>query len=433
MRTRLSLALAMIVAVSLASGLIRSSPSLAAPPPPSDSLAPRSVAAEEPISEYRLAPELRDRAERHAHVRHLQYVVDLVWSLLVLLLVLRLRLAARLQTFAERSARRRFVQVAIFAPLFLLTLAVLSLPTGIWAHATERSFGLSVQGWGGFARDWAVTQLLTLLLGTFLVWILYSVMRRSPRRWWLWTWVALLPVLLFVVFIEPFVVEPLFFKFTPLQDRSPALVERLRLIAERRGEAIPPARMFEMHASEKLRSVNAYVTGLGASKRVVVWDTTLQAMSEREIAFVFGHELGHYVLGHVVIGLGAGAAGLLLALFVGARVAASIVRRRGARLGIAQLQDLSSLPLLLLILSLLTTVATPIGAAFSRRLEHQADAFGLDAIEGVIPDPRQAAAHAFQRLGEIDLSEPDPGPLVVFWLYDHPAIRDRIAFVVGRR
>jgi Zn-dependent protease with chaperone function len=292
-------------------------------------------------------------------------------------------------------------------------------------------YGLSIQGWGSYARDFAVGQALTMLLGTLLVCVLYGVMRRSARRWWLWTWGAVLPILGFVVFVEPFVVEPLFYHFSPLQARDAALTDRLQEIAKHAGEDISRERMFVMEASAKLRSVNAYVTGLGASKRVAVWDTTLVAMTDREIAYIFGHELGHYVLGHIVIGLCAGAAGLLVALFVGARAVTGLVRARGNWLGVRAVDDLASLPLLLLAFTVLSTAATPVAAAFSRHLEHAADAFGLQAIQGIVEDPRQAAAHAFQRLGEIDLSEPDPSPAVVFWLYDHPPIRDRLAFVLG--
>jgi Zn-dependent protease with chaperone function len=391
-----------------------------------------AVAAQNQIDKYELGPELRARAESFAHARHLIYLVGTVWGIAVLLVLLRLRVAVHLQRWTERRTQRRWLQSVLFAPPFLLVLALLELPLGVWSHVQERRYGLSIQGWGSFARDWAVGQVLALLLGALLVTVLYAVMRRSVRRWWLWTWVAVLPILLFVVFLEPFVVEPLFFKFSPLDARNAPLADRLQAIAKKGGEEVPRERMFVMDASEKLRSVNAYVTGFGASKRVVVWDTTLGAMQDREIAFVFGHELGHYVLGHVIIGLVAGAAGLLLSLFLGAQAIRWIVRRRGERLGIFNVDELASLPLLLLAFTLMSTVASPVGAAFSRHLEHQADVFGLDVIKGVVDDPPQAAAHAFQRLGEIDLAEPDPSPLVVFWLYDHPAIRDRVAFVVGK-
>jgi Zn-dependent protease with chaperone function len=393
---------------------------------------PRSVDPSTPITKYELPSDLRAKAEAHAHVVHLRYVVGTLWSIAVLVLVLYRRVASRLQAWAERHARRRFFQACLFAPAFLLTIAILELPIEIWSHVTSREYGLSVQGWGSFARDWAVGQLLGFVLGTFLIWLLYAIMRKSPRRWWLFTWLAMLPVLLFVVFIQPFVIEPLFFKFAPLDQRNPTLVDKLQSVAIEGGAPIPRDRMFVMDASEKLHSVNAYVTGIGAGKRVVVWDTTLQTMTDPEIAFVFGHELGHYVLGHVVIGLVLGAVGLLVALFVGARLLGGVVRRRGERWGIARPDDFSSLPVVLLILSVLGTVSTPLMAAVSRRLEHQADAFGLRVIERAVDDPHQAAAHGFQRLGEIDLAEPDPSPLVVWWLYDHPAIRDRINFVLGR-
>jgi len=394
--------------------------------------APRTVAADTPLTRYELAPERRARAEAYAHAHHLEYAVGTAWGIAVLLLVLRLRIAARLGAWATRTTRRRFLQACLFAPAFLLVLALLELPLTVWSHVVERRFGLSVQGWGSFARDWALGQGLTLLLGTFLVWLLYVMLRRSPRRWWLWTWLAMMPVLLVIVFATPVVIEPLFFRFSPLTARDPALADRLHAIARRGGEDIPLDRMFVMDASAKLRSVNAYVTGLGASKRVVVWDTSLAAMTDREIAFVFGHELGHYVLHHVVLGLALGAAGLLLSLFAGAVLLGRLVRRWGARLGIGTPADFASLPLILLLLAL-GFVSSPVNAAISRHLEHQADAFGLRALEGVVDDPPQAAAHAFQRLGEIDLAEPAPSRLVVLWLYDHPPIADRVAFVLHAR
>jgi len=423
-----------VLVVLLQVSSLRAAPSEApAPSSASVGLPPRAVAADAHVDKYELPAELRAKTERFAHARHVTYVVGTIWGILALLLVLRLRVAVRLQRWALGLSRRRWLQALWFAPPFLLALALLELPVGIWSHALVRAYGLSIQGWGSFARDWAVGQLLAMLLGALLVAVLYAVMRRSPRRWWFWAWLAVLPILLCVVFVTPLVVEPLFFKFSPLDARNAALTDRLQAIAEKGGEKIPRERMFLMEASEKLRSVNAYVTGFGASKRVVVWDTTLSAMSDREIAFVFGHELGHYVLGHVVIGLVAGAVGLLLSLFVGARAIEWIVRRRGERLGVGAVDQLASLPLLLLAFAVLSTAATPVGAAFSRYLEHQADAFGLEVIRGVVDDPPQTAAHAFQRLGEIDLAEPDPGPLVVFWTYDHPAIRDRVAFVLGRQ
>jgi len=391
-------------------------------------LPPRSIPPDQPITAYTLQPAVRDNAEAHARVEHLQYVVGTIWGVLALLLILKLRLAPRFQRLAERR-QNRFLQACIFAPLFTLAAALFDLPLSVWGQTVQRRFGLSIQGWGSFARDWAVGQIISIVISIVLIWVLYAVMRRAPRRWWLWAWTAIMPVLLFIFFLAPLVMEPLFYKFTPLAERDPRLASELQAISRHVGHEIPVDKMFVMDASEKLRAVNAYVTGLGASKRVVVWDTTLSAMTHREIDYVFGHELGHYVLYHVVIGLSLAAVGLLFILWLASRVLGGLIRRWGAAWQIERIDQLASLPLILLVATVISTLGQPLSAV-SRAMEHQADDFGLHAIEGVVDDPGQAAAHAFQRLGEIDLAEPDPSPLAVFWLYDHPPIRDRVEFVL---
>src|SRR5437667_449417 len=140
-------------------------------------------------------------------------------------------------------------------------------------------------------------------------------MRRSPRRWWLYFWFPAVLILLGLIVITPLVIDPLFNKFEPLSKEHPGLVAAIEKLTKHAGVPIPPDRVFLMAASKKTNAINAYVTGLGASKRVVIWDTTIQKTSNDECLFIVGHELGHYVLGHVRHGFLAGAAGLLLALY----------------------------------------------------------------------------------------------------------------------
>ena len=137
------------------------------------------------------------------------------------------------------------------------------------------------------------------MLSVLLVYLLYAVIRRSPRRWWFYFWLVSLPIIAGLMYLEPMVIEPMFYHFDPLAAKQPALVAQLEKVVARGGLAIPQDRMFEMQASEKLNSLNAYVSGFGGSKRVVVWDTTINKMTTPEILFVFGHEMGHYVLHHV--------------------------------------------------------------------------------------------------------------------------------------
>jgi Zn-dependent protease with chaperone function len=230
------------------------------------------------------------------------------------------------------------------------------------------------------------------------------------------------------MFLEPFVIEPLFFQFEPLAKNHAALVGELEKVVIRGGLAIPPDRMFEMKASEKLKSLNAYVTGLGASKRVVVWDTTMAKMTTPETLSVFGHEMGHYVLGHVRNSLILASIFALILLFIGYHGFHWLLRRWGGRWRIRDEADWASLPVLLLLVSVLSFLSEPITNGYSRWQEHQADIYGLEVIHGIVRDSKEVATHAFQVLGEVDLDEPNPNPFIEFWLYSHPSISERMAF-----
>ena len=198
----------------------------------------------------------------------------------------------------------------------------------------------------------------------------------------------------------------------------------------RGGLAIPHDRMFEMKASEKLKSVNAYVTGLGASKRVVVWDTTLQKMNAGQTLFVFGHEMGHYVLRHIWLSIPVSCLLILASLFAGYHGMHRALARWKERWSIRGMEDWASLPLLLMAFVVLGFVAEPAMSTFSRALEHNADIYGLEVIHGIVPDSPQAAAEAFQILGEVSLSDPNPSAFIKFWLYDHPSTQRRATFAL---
>ena len=251
------------------------------------------------VDTYTLPPDQLRRAIEYAHARHVLYFVGVAWGFVILGLVLALKLAPRYRSWAEKVTPKRILQAYLFAPLLLLTIDVLSLPIDMYGHRLSVKYDQSIQPWGSWFWDWTKGELLQFALAGVVLWILYAVIRKSPRRWWFWFWLASLPMVVFLMFIQPLVIEPLFFNFQPLARTQPALVANIGKVVSRAGMKIPPDRMFEMKASEKLKSLNAYVTGIGASKRVVVWDTTIQKMTTPEILFVFGHEMGHYVLGHV--------------------------------------------------------------------------------------------------------------------------------------
>jgi Zn-dependent protease with chaperone function len=254
------------------------------------------------------------------------------------------------------------------------------------------------------------------------------MIRRSPRRWWLYFWFTSLPILLFLIFIMPWYIDPLFHKFRPLQESHPQLVTAIERLLDRAGVPIPPQRLFLMEASAKTNQLNAYVNGIGASKQIVIWDTTINKTTQDETLFVVGHELGHYVLGHVWQGFLFFSAGLLLALYLGYRALFWTLDRWGKSWKVYGQADLAALAVLLLVLEVLSFAASPIENGFSRMQEHNADIYGLELIHGSIPNSERVAAHAFQVMGEIDLSDPNPSPFIRFWLYGHPPLAERLVF-----
>jgi STE24 endopeptidase len=380
------------------------------------------------ITAYTLPPELDKKARDRSRINFRLALIGFVYGLFVLWLILRWKLGAKYRDWAEKFSSRRFLQALVFSPLLLLTIAILTLPMDIYGEVIEKQFGISVQGWSSWSWDWIKAELISLVIFIILIWLLYAVIRRSPRRWWFYFWLVSLPILLFIFFISPWVITPLFNKFEPLQQKDPQLTAALEKMVQRAGEDIPPERMFWMGAAEKTTALNAYVTGFGASKRIVVWDTTIAKMNTAQVVFVAGHETGHYVLQHVYKLLGFFALLLLILLYLGYRMMGWVQARWGTGWAIRGVDDWASLPALLLLLSIFSFVTNPVASAFSRYVEHQADQFGLEVTHGLTPDSSQVAAQAFQILGEVDLANPEPNPLDVFLFYSHPPIGDRVQF-----
>ena len=344
--------------------------------------------------------------------------------------ILSFRQAARLRDWAASITARKWQQGFCFLPPLLLLISLLFLPLSMISHRVSLEYGQSIQGWASWFLDWSKALLLDLLLGTVALSVVFAVIRAS-RRWWLWIWLLSLPAQLLVVFILPVVIDPLFNHFEPLSKSNPALVAQLERVVDKTGVQIPPSRMYLMRASEKVTSANAYVTGFGASKRVVVWDTAIKSAPTDEILLIFGHELGHYVLNHIQQGLILGSLFSLFFIWIGFFIARLLVQRFGPRWHIASLEDWAAAVILLLVFSILTFLAEPVGNGISRALEHQADVFGEEVVHGIVADPQKVAAQSFQRLGEQSLDYPDPNAFVVFWTYSHPGIASRESFAAN--
>jgi STE24 endopeptidase len=365
-------------------------------------------------------PPPSEKALRFYRSGNVLWAISTVWGLLVPLLLLFTGLSARMRDAARKIGRNWFFTVAIYGVLFTLVTALLSLPLDYYSgFVRTHAYGLSDQTaakwWGDTIKGLAIGCVAIALL----LWFPYLLLRKSPRRWWLYSGLAVIPLLAFGLFITPVWIEPLFNKFGPMQDK--ALEARILALADRAG--IEGSRVYEVNKSVDTKTVNAYVTGFGGTKRIVLWDTILAKLDSPEVLFVMGHEMGHYVLGHTWQLILLGSAIALFGAWVIHRTAGELIARYRARFGFDELADVASLPLMALLFGLVSLVLTPAILAFGRHVEHEADRFGLE-----ITRDNHDCATAFVKLQQENLSVPRPGLLYKLWRSDHPPLGERIDF-----
>jgi Zn-dependent protease with chaperone function len=413
-------------------------PPLAAVAPrtgPGPHVAIRAVAQPaQKLHAYSLPPDKLAKAIALGRIRNILDLGGSLWELAVLWLLLATGAAAAIEARTERFSRRRWLQGLIFFAIFVLVTTLADLPLDAYAHHVSRGYGISVQGWGGWLIDQAKGLGLSLALGPPVLLLFNWIVGRWPRRYWLGAWAATLPLMVLSVFVGP-LFEPIFNSYEPLAKNHPALVAELEKVVARTGTHIAPDRMFLMKASEKSNGLNAYVSGLGATKRIVVWDTTAGRIPDDEVMFVFAHESGHYVLNHIPKGLTVAAIALFFVYWACAGFASCLIRRFGARWRLGPRAGVTS-PLatragfvvLLFAVSIAGFVLEPVNNTVSRYFEHQADVYGQEAMHGLVADPRKTSVAAFNALGEAWLEDPDPSPFIEFWTYSHPSTQNRANF-----
>jgi len=328
--------------------------------------------------------------------------------------------SVRLRNAAFRVGRYWPIAAGLYLAAYFLLADLIEWPWAYYARFVRlHEYGLSNQTIGRWTRNHLVAMGVNLALAVSLAWIPFGLLRLSPRRWWLWLGGLFVPFLFAVVLIKPIWFDPLFNEFGPMRDK--ALEARLLDLADRAG--IEGGTVYQVDKSRDTKTVNAYVTGFLGTKRIVLWDTILEKLEPDGLLFVMGHEMGHYVLGHVTGGILVSAALTMFGMFLVALLGNAIVRRHSARLGFDRLSDFAALPLLLVLGGVVSLLLTPVGFAYSRHIEHEADRFALE-----LTHLNRSGALAFVALQKENLSNPRPGVLSTIWRGTHPSLGERIDF-----
>ena len=322
---------------------------------------------------------------------------------------------------AQRISQKKSIQFLLYVLFISFVTTIITVPFDFYRDfVVEHQYGLSNQSFGGWLGDWAKAFPVSLVASAIIFGLLYFVIRRF-KRWWLWFSIGSIPIVIIMMIIVPVVVAPIFNKFTPLPDSQ--LKTEILDLAGKAG--IQGAKIFEVDASKQSSKLNAYVTGLFSTKRIVIYDTIIKAMTPDQLLFVVGHEMGHYVLHHVWIGTGMVILLIFLCSWLIFKILPAFIRRYQRRLGFDDISSYASMPLIILAFSAIAFFIQPVMNGASRTFEHQADKFGI-TLTNYNSD---AAAVAFDKLSSYNLSDPNPSPIVEFWFYDHPALQKRIDFV----
>ncbi len=342
------------------------------------------------------------------------WLVQLLWSLAIPSLILFSGFGVRLRDFCQKITGKWLWKTALFALFFLLIVTVLTLPLDFYmSYIRPHSYGLSNQTISRWLEHYLIGTGISTVVGIILVWILYGIIRVSPKRWWLYFGLLNFPLTLFIVLVYPLWVTPLFNHFGPMKNKH--LEQKILDLASQAG--IEGGRVYEVDMSADTKKINAYVTGLGTSKRIVIWDTAIEGLSEEQLLFVVGHEMGHYVLNHVWWGIGVHTALSLAILFLIYITGNRFVHRLGGW------SDIASLPLIVLLYTFYSFLLSPVSNLASQKVEHDADTFGLE-----LTHLNEAAATGFVKLQYNNLGYPWPGKLYMLFRASHPSIGSRITY-----
>lgn len=363
-----------------------------------------------------LDPQRQKQAKAYAKIKRRLWVVDEGFSLLYALIWLVTGWSVGLRAWLAGILSNDWFIVAAFAAIFGGIYFLINLPLGYYAgFVLPHRYDLSTQT----RKNWVLDQLKNLavgaVMGLILIELIYLALRLTGANWWLWLTGGMLFFSVLMTNLAPVIFMPIFNKFTPLGDEHADLAERLINLAKKHNTHVRG--VFKMDMSRRTKQANAFLTGLGNTRRIVLGDTLINEFTDDEIETILAHELGHHVHKDFAWLIGFGTLLTGLGLFLVSLAMNWAIQT----FGLAGVADPAGLPALMILLSLYQLLTMPIENGFSRWREGKADDFALQTTS-----KSRAFASAFTRLANQNLGDVDPEPWVVILFYNHPPLNERI-------
>jgi len=359
-----------------------------------------------------------DSAEsrRYNRIKRWLGISDFAIGIALLVVLLVTGWTGTLRDLAYRGAWQNYtIAVFLYVVMLMLISKLIGMPLDYYGFRLEHRFHLSNQRMGSWLWDEVKGWLVGLLLATIVVELIYFLLRQDPQHWWLIAWAVFLALFVLLAQLAPVVLFPIFYKFEPLDNEE--LKRRLIVLSERAGTRVRG--VYRWHLSEKSKKANAALTGLGATRRIILADTLLENYSNDEIEAVLAHELGHHVHRHILKSILVQAGITLFGFWLANYVLRYAVERRGM---FETLSDFANLPLLILVATVLSFLLMPALNAYSRFNERQADEYCFQSVSSVEP-----FISSMNKLADQNLAERTPSQLVEWFFHSHPAIAKRVA------
>ncbi len=358
----------------------------------------------------------RARSDAYFEGGYWMILWDFLYGAIISLILLSLRWSAMMRDLAERITRRKPLQTFLYWLEYAIVTFILGFPLAFYeGYVREHKYGLATQTFGPWFNDQLKGLAVGVVLGGLITVLLFGIVRRLQKSWWIWGAVVTWAFMIFVALISPVYIFPIFNKLTLLND--PKLTAPILSLA--RANGIPAHDVWQIDASRQTTRMSANVSGFGKTMRITLNDNLIRRGSSEEIQAVLGHEMGHYVLNHVYKGIGFFLIVIVTGFVFLKRSLDWSLARWGEKWQIRDVGDPAILPLVILLASLFFFVLTPVLNTFVRTQEYEADMYGLNASRQ--PDGfAQGAIH----LGEY--RKMSPGPIEEWVFFDHPSGRNRI-------
>jgi len=354
-------------------------------------------------------------SEDFSKIRNFIFFIVTPFEWLVYFLILFTGISKVFEKWAD--TKWKLVKNGTYLFLLYLFTAIVFYPVDLYRYKLSKDYGISTQEFSSWMRDFVIDFWVNFGTTLLVVLVLYWLIQKSAKKWWFYAWLLTIPFAIFMMYLQPVVIDPLYNDFTPLHDK--ALEEKILALADEAD--IPSEHVFEVNMSEKTNALNAYVTGIGDNSRIVLWDTTLNNLTDEEILFIMAHEMGHYVEKHIYIGIASYLVSILVGLWLISKIMPWLISKFGRVMKIEKISDIRSLPLFFVLVSFLLFLSNPLSNYISRYQETRADEYAME-----LTGDADAAVSTFQNLAKAGLSEVNPPWLVKIFRYTHPPMLERI-------